>query len=92
MTFATIPVAPGRTLVRTTWLVAKDAVEGVDYDVDRLTEVWRATNEQAASVFERAQAGGASAAHEPGPYAPAEYMVDAFCTWYIERLRAGLGR
>lgn len=91
VTFATLPLAPDRTLVRTTWLVAKDAVEGIDYDVDRLTEVWRATNEQDAAFVEMAQAGAESSGHEPGPYAPAEYMVDAFCTWYIERLRAGLG-
>jgi len=93
VTFAALPLASDRTLVRTTWLVAKDAVEGVDYDVDRLTEVWRATNEQDAAFVTMAQEGAASSGHEPGPYpyAPAEYMVDAFCTWYIERLRAGLG-
>ena len=92
MTFSVLPLTPDRTLVRTTWLVAKDAVEGVDYDVDRLTQVWRATNEQDASFVTMAQDGAASMGHEPGPYAPAEYMVDAFCTWYIERLRVGLGR
>lgn len=91
VTFSAIPLSADRTLVRTTWLVPKDAVEGVDYDVDRLTAVWRATNEQDASFVEMAQAGAESPAHEPGPYAPTEYMVDAFCTWYIERLRAGLG-
>jgi Rieske 2Fe-2S family protein len=35
-------------------------------------------------------------AYEPGPYAPTEEQVDAFCTWYIERLKAhrdaGAGR
>ena len=91
ITFCTLPLAPDRTLVRTTWLVAKDAVEGVDYDLDRLTAVWNATNEQDAHFVTLAQAGAESAGHEPGPYAPAEYMVDAFCTWYIERLRAGMG-
>ena len=92
VTFSALPLAPDRTLVRTTWLVAKDAVEGVDYDVDRLTHVWRATNEQDATFVTLAQDGAASTGHEPGPYAPAEYMVDAFCIWYIERLRAELGR
>ena len=87
ITFCVLPLGPDRTLLRTTWLVHKDAVEGVDYDVDRLTEVWRATNEQDAAFVTMAQEGAASSGHEPGPYAPAEYMVDAFCTWYIERLR-----
>jgi Rieske 2Fe-2S family protein len=90
VTFATLPLAPDRTLVRTTWLVHKDAVEGEDYDLDNLTQVWKTTNEQDASFVSWAQEGAGSMAYEPGPYAPAEYMVDDFCTWYIERLSAHL--
>lgn len=88
VTFAVLPLSPARTLVRTTWLVAKDAVEGRDYDVDRLTEVWRATNAQDAAFVSLAHAGISSPAYEPGPYASAEHMVESFCKWYIERLRA----
>ncbi len=87
ITFAVLPLAPDRTLVRTTWLVHEDAVEGVDYDLDALTEVWRQTNDQDGVFVARAQAGTASPAYEPGPYAPSEYQVDEFCTWYVDRLR-----
>jgi len=90
VTFAVLPLAPDRTLVRTTWLVHEDAVEGVDYELDRLTEVWRQTNVQDRVLVARAQAGVASPAYEPGPYAPNEYQVDAFCTWYVDRLREHL--
>jgi Rieske 2Fe-2S family protein len=90
VTFSTLPVAPDRTLVRTTWLVHKDAVEGVDYDIDRLTHVWRKTNEQDARFVANAHEGAASQGYEPGPYSPTEYMVDDFCTWYTRRLAAGL--
>ena len=55
--FSVLPLAPDRTLVRTTWLVHEDAVEGVDYDLDRLTEVWRRTNEQDSTFVARAHAG-----------------------------------
>ena len=89
-TFSTIPLGPDRTLVRTTWLVHKDAVEGVDYDVDRLTEVWRATNKQDGTFVGYAQSGATSPAYEPGPYTPNEYMVNLFSNWYIERLKANL--
>lgn len=34
--------------MRTTWLVHRDAVEGVDYDLNRLTNVWEITNQQDA--------------------------------------------
>ncbi|WP_375003563.1 SRPBCC family protein [Aeromicrobium sp. CTD01-1L150] len=87
VTFSALPLAADRTVVRTTWLVHEDAVEGVDYDVETLTEVWRATNEQDAELVSRAQAGVASPAYEPGPYAPNEYQVDAFVTWYLDRVR-----
>ncbi|MGH3447727.1 MAG: RHO alpha subunit C-terminal catalytic domain-containing protein, partial [Nocardioidaceae bacterium] len=91
VTFTVLPLAADRTLVRTTWLVHEDAVEGTDYDLDTLTEVWHKTNEQDATLVARAQAGVCSPAYEPGPYAPSEYQVDALVSWYIERLQEGVG-
>lgn len=90
ITFSVLPVAPDRTLLRTTWLVHPEAEEGVDYDLDTLMKVWTATNEQDAHLVARAQRGVSSPAYEPGPYAPTEYQVDAFCTWYIARLQEEL--
>jgi Rieske 2Fe-2S family protein len=91
VSFSTIPLGAGRTLVRTTWCVHKDAVEGVDYDVANLTAVWNATNAQDRRLVELAQAGAASSAYEPGPYSPyTETLVEAFCKWYVDRMRAGL--
>jgi Rieske 2Fe-2S family protein len=91
VTFSAIPIEPQRTLVRTKWLVHKDAVEGLDYDVQNLTAVWSATNRQDADLVERSQAGVRSPAYEPGPYSPhTEGLVEKFCTWYLCRLSAGL--
>ena len=59
VTFSAIPVSPETTLLRTKWLVHKDAVEGVDYDVRNLTAVWEATNRQDAHLVELAQTGRA---------------------------------
>ncbi|UYM04381.1 aromatic ring-hydroxylating oxygenase subunit alpha [Solicola gregarius] len=87
VTSMAIPLGPERTLVRTTWLVHEDAVEGRDYDADNLTAVWRRTNEQDAELVVRAQSGVKSPVYEPGPYAPNEYQVDSFCTWYIDETR-----
>ncbi len=92
VTFSTLPLAADKTLVRTTWLVDRDAVEGEDYDVENLTAVWKATNEQDGSFVSWAHAGAASDAYQPGPYASSEYMCDMFCTWYTERLTAGLAQ
>jgi glycine betaine catabolism A len=86
ITFIAIPIAPDKTLVRTTWLVHPDAVEGVDYDLENLTAVWKATNQQDAEFVERAHQGLLSPAYIPGPYSPSEYQVDAFVNWYTTRL------
>jgi Rieske 2Fe-2S family protein len=90
ITFSVLPVAPDRTLLRTTWLVHPDAEEGVDYDPGMLLKVWTATNEQDAELVALAQQGVSSPAYEPGPYAPTEKDVEAFVSWYIARLRAHL--
>ncbi len=91
VTFSVLPLAADRTLVRTTWLVHEDAIEGEDYDVGELTHVWHQTNLQDGFFVARAQAGVSSPAYEPGPYAPSEYQVDLFCTWYVERLLEQVG-
>ncbi|MDR5883425.1 aromatic ring-hydroxylating dioxygenase subunit alpha [Caballeronia sp. LZ032] len=87
VTFSVIPLSAGETLVRTKWLVHKDAREGIDYDVDNLTAVWRATNDQDRTLVEYSQLGVKSNAYEPGPYSPfTEGLVEKFCEWYINRL------
>lgn len=86
VTFVVLPLGPDRTLVRTTWLVRADAEEGTDYDLATLTDVWRHTNEEDRTFVARAHRGVADPAYVPGPYLPPEYQVDAFCTWYVDRL------
>jgi len=90
--FTTLPLAPDRTLVRTTWLVHPDAVEGVDYDVPTLTHVWSATNAQDSAFVERTQRGVEDPGYQPGPYSEVEGDVDAFVTWYISRVSEHLSR
>ncbi len=90
MTFRVTPIGPMETAVTTTWLVHKDAVEGVDYDLDRLTTVWLHTNDEDRVVVENNQRGIESPAYVPGPYSPEqESGVSQFVDWYCERLRTG---
>lgn len=89
VTFSVIPLSAGETLLRTKWLVHKDAREGVDYDVDNLTVVWRATNAQDSTLVQYSHLGATSSAYEPGPYSPyTEGLVEKFSEWYIGRLDA----
>jgi Rieske 2Fe-2S family protein len=88
--FRVLPLAPDRTVIRTTWLVHRDAVEGVDYDIDTLTRVWRTTNDQDRALVNRTQSGVASPSYQPGPYSMVEDDVEAFVNWYIGRLHEHL--
>jgi Rieske 2Fe-2S family protein len=91
VTISAMPIDADHTLVRTKWLVNKDAVEGVDYDIKRITEVWQATNRQDSTLVERTQRGTTSEWYEPGPYSPyTEDLVEKFTNWYIQRLAATL--
>ena len=84
LTFRVLPISPTETEVTTTWLVHKDAVEGRDYDLKRLTEVWEATNDEDRRVVEENQAGINSPAYEPGPYSQKqESGVIQFVDWYV---------
>ncbi|GHD13550.1 aromatic ring-hydroxylating oxygenase subunit alpha [Zhihengliuella salsuginis] len=91
ITFAAFPINEHQTLVRTTWLVADDAVEGVDYDLETLTYTWKQTNVQDKNFVEMCQQGAASPAYEPGPYMKSEYQVEAFINWYVQRMQEHLG-
>jgi Rieske 2Fe-2S family protein len=92
VTFTAIPLDAERTLVRTKWLVHKDAVEGVDYDPDNLTAVWVTTNAQDSALVGYTQAGARSSGYQPGPYSPyTEGLVEKFCAWYVGRMTAYLG-
>lgn len=84
--FRVLPLSPGRSLLRTTWLVSPDAVEGQDYDVDALTAVWRSTNDQDHTLVARAQRGVTDPSYEPGPYSQVEGDTVAFVDWYLGRL------
>ena len=88
--FRVLPLSVDRTAVRTTWLVHEDAVEGVDYDIETLTAVWKATNQQDADLVALSQSGIGSKAYRPGPYAPSEFMLGNFTDWYMRKMSASL--
>ncbi len=81
------PCGPEKTLVQVQWLVHEDAVEGVDYQVDRLMPFWGLTSEQDWDLCERNQAGVNSPAFTPGPYSTKrEYNVIRYIEWYLREI------
>jgi Rieske 2Fe-2S family protein len=83
------PLTPDMTLVRTKWLVHADAVEGVDFDLSELVEVWTATNAADARFVGITQSGTQDTGYLPGPYSTyTEGYVERFAQWYTTRLKA----
>lgn len=81
--FSALPTGPQETAITVKWVVNKDAVEGIDYDLDRLTEVWAATDSEDQWLAENNQRGVNSASYVPGPYSLiAEGLVVEFVDWY----------
>ena len=82
-----LPAGPQCTKVRVTWLVDEEAVEGRDYELDRLMPFWQLTSEQDWELCERVQRGVSSSRYVPGPLSKyKEYNVDAFIRWYLKEL------
>jgi glycine betaine catabolism A len=90
VTFSLTPIGPDKTLLRTSWLVHADAVEGVDYDPDHLAALWRATNTQDGHFSMINHQGIASDGYQQGPYAVEEKLVEDFKDFYVDRAKAAL--
>jgi len=87
--FSAWPVGPNETHVVSKWLVRGDAVAGVDYDPDKIGELWTRTNLQDRDLVENNQRGVNSLGYTPGPYsAEAETLVLRTINWYCRQARA----
>lgn len=91
--FRVLPISAQESLVTTKWFVHKDAVEGVDYDPERLRQVWDATNDQDRVLGEQNQLGINSLGYQPGPYSETyEFGVMNFLEWYSETIKKNLSK
>ncbi len=91
VSFRVLPLSPTRTALTTKWLVHREAVAGVDYDLGELTRVWLATNEQDRHIVAENQIGMNCPDYRPGPLSPVtEEGVRQFVDWYCARLEQRL--
>jgi len=86
-----VPRSVQHTEMEVVWLVHQDAVEGRDYDVERLTWLWRTTSIEDKKIVESNQAGVNSRYFEPGPYSLQEPYARRFVDWYLMELAASGG-
>jgi phenylpropionate dioxygenase-like ring-hydroxylating dioxygenase large terminal subunit len=82
-----IPKTVQHSEMEVIWLVRGDAREGVDYDRERLTWLWRVTSEADKKIIENNQRGVNSRYYTPGPFAGMEMSERRFVEWYLSEIR-----
>lgn len=79
-----LPLAPEKCALYSSWIVHEDAVEGVDYNVDHLTDVWKVTNAEDVGLCTSMTTGAKSSHYRAGPFAPDEQHCMQFCDWFMK--------
>lgn len=86
MIYRFIPKTADSCEMELIWLVRGDAVEGQDYDLEKLTWLWKVTTEEDKKIIEHTARGVRSHYFVPGPIAPMEYNELRYIGWYLEEI------
>ncbi|MFT7475487.1 MAG: Rieske 2Fe-2S family protein [Verrucomicrobiales bacterium] len=78
-----LPIDGETCTMYSSWIVHEDAVEGQDYDVAHLTDVWKVTNAEDVELCNSMTRGARSSYYEPGPFSDDERFCIQFCDWYM---------
>ncbi|HTL20712.1 MAG TPA: aromatic ring-hydroxylating dioxygenase subunit alpha [Steroidobacteraceae bacterium] len=82
-----IPNSVQSTEMEVIWLVREDARASVDYDLERLTWLWKVTSLADKRIIELNQQGVNSRFYEPGPYTPMEQHTWRFVEWILTEMQ-----
>ncbi|MBX3578372.1 MAG: aromatic ring-hydroxylating dioxygenase subunit alpha [Rhizobiaceae bacterium] len=86
MIYRFIPKTVDSSEMELIWLVRGDAEEGRDYDLDRLTWLWKVTTEEDKKIIEHTARGVRSRYYAPGPIAPMEQNELRYIAWYLDEI------
>jgi Rieske 2Fe-2S family protein len=86
MIYRFIPKGANSCEMELIWLVKGDAVEGRDYDLEKLTWLWKVTTAEDKKIIEHTARGVRSHYFVPGPIAPMEYNELRYIDWYLEEI------
>ncbi|MNL38475.1 hypothetical protein D3C87_1606890 [compost metagenome] len=68
------------------WLVDGKAEEGRDYDLEKLTWLWKVTTDEDKAIIEHTSRGVRSHYFVPGPIAPMEQNELRYINWYLDEI------
>ncbi|WP_183799159.1 SRPBCC family protein [Mycoplana azooxidifex] len=86
MIYRFIPKTAGTCEMELIWLVDGKAEAGRDYDLDRLTWLWKVTTDEDKAIIEHTSRGVRSHYFEPGPIAPMEQNELRYIDWYLDEI------
>jgi phenylpropionate dioxygenase-like ring-hydroxylating dioxygenase large terminal subunit len=86
MIYRFIPIAVDKCEMELIWLVNGEAEEGKDYDLDKLTWLWKVTTDEDKAIIEHTSRGVKSNFFVPGPIAPMEHIELRYINWYLEEM------
>ena len=78
-----IPLTAATSAMELIWLVKGDAVEGVDYQIDNLTWLWRVTTQADKRITGNNPKGVNSRFYQPGPHGPVEPKAIGWIEWNV---------
>lgn len=86
------PVDHGNCICKIFWFVRGDAVEGQDYDLEKLTWLWDVTTQADERIIVNNWKGVCSRYYRPGPFSGMETMEQRFTEWILQQLSGGDGQ
>jgi Rieske 2Fe-2S family protein len=86
MIYRFIPKAVDKCEMELIWLVNGEAEEGKDYDLEKLTWLWKVTTDEDKKIIEHTARGVKSNFFTPGPIAPMEHIELRYINWYLEEM------
>jgi phenylpropionate dioxygenase-like ring-hydroxylating dioxygenase large terminal subunit len=86
MIYRFVPKTADACEMELVWLVRGDAREGEDYDLARLTWLWKVTTDEDKRIIEHTARGVRSRFFAPGPIAPMEHNELRYIGWYLGEL------
>ncbi|MBA8880333.1 aromatic ring-hydroxylating oxygenase subunit alpha [Phyllobacterium myrsinacearum] len=86
MIYRFIPKTADTCEMELIWLVRGDAEEGKDYDLEKLTWLWKVTTAEDKTIIEHTARGVRSHYFVPGPIAPMEYNELRYIQWYLDEI------
>lgn len=79
-----LPLDENKCVLYTSWIVHEDAEEGIDYEYEQMTSVWRVTNAEDEELCHSMSLGAKSEYYRPGIFSADERHCRQFCDWYMK--------